>query len=72
VIARDGYVPQRHYFRNVFVISPTSLLQQGDFNRFMASLVGETACTHVLIIFINIANQYVLMETGIQVATCPS
>lgn len=39
-----GYVPQRQYFRNTFVTSPASLLQQDYFNRFMASLIGETAC----------------------------
>lgn len=39
-----GYVPQRQYFRNVFVTSPASLLQQDYFNRLMGSLIGETAC----------------------------
>ena len=39
-----GYVPQRNYFRTVFVTSPTSLQMQDHFNRLMASLTGKTAC----------------------------
>ncbi|DBA78499.1 TPA: hypothetical protein ACH3X2_007987 [Trebouxia sp. C0005] len=39
-----GYVPQRQYFRDSFMGSRASLHQREYFNRFMASLIGETAC----------------------------